>query len=126
MLVLLQGDQIRKRDKWSDWIPASKKSTSAETIGDGDKDSPKSITSGDNFGNPSKGSSKPTVSDFSSEGAQSSRTNNYKSGNLKSSADEKRNVEDLSNDFSNTFLLDEELDLEHRSPRKSGLSMSKR
>lgn len=112
MMVLLQGDQIRKRDKWSDWIPASKKSASVEKIGDSDKDSLESITSGDNFGNPSKGSS--------------SRTNNYKSGNLKSSADEKRNVEDLSNDFSNTFLLDEELDLEHRSPRKSGLSMSKR
>ncbi|CAL9231086.1 unnamed protein product [Arabidopsis halleri] len=123
--VEVQGDQIRKRDKWSDWIPASKKSASGEKIGDSDKDSLESITSGDNFGNPSKGSSKPTVSNFSSVGAQSSRTNNYKSGNLKSSADEKRNVEDLSNDFSNTFLLDEELDLEHRSPRKSGLSMSK-
>ncbi|CAD5332318.1 unnamed protein product [Arabidopsis thaliana] len=66
-----------------------------------------------------------TVTKIPQKGAQSSRTNNYKSGNLKSSADEKRNVEDLSNDFSNTFLLDEELDLEHRSPRKSGLSMSK-
>lgn len=62
MMVLLQGDQIRKRDKWSDWIPASKKSASVEKIGDSDKDSLESITSGDNFGNPSKGSSKPTVS----------------------------------------------------------------
>ena len=53
---------------------------------------------------------------FVVQGAQSSRTNVYESDNLKS----------LSDDFSNTFLLDEEMDLEHKIPRKSGLSMSKR
>ncbi|XP_010420964.1 PREDICTED: la-related protein 1A-like [Camelina sativa] len=122
--VEVQGDKMRKRDKWSEWAPPSKKSVSLEKTGDSDKGSPESITSGDNYGNSSKGSSKPTMRDFSSEGSRSARTSNYKSVNLKSSADEKRNVDDLSNDFSNTFLLDEELDLEHRSPRKSGLSKS--
>ncbi|KAF2563770.1 hypothetical protein F2Q70_00014599 [Brassica cretica] len=108
--VEVQGDKIRKRDEWSKWVPASKRSASEQKTGDNDKDSSESVTSKDNF----KNSSKPTA--FSSEGAQSSRTNVYESDNLKS----------LSDDFSNTFLLDEEMDLEHKIPRKSGLSMSKR
>nr|VDD20204.1 unnamed protein product [Brassica oleracea] len=108
--VEVQGDKIRKRDEWSKWVPASKRSASEQKTGDNDKDSPESVTSKDNF----KKSSKPTA--FFSEGSQSSRTNVYESDNLKS----------LSDDFSNTFLLDEEMDLEHKIPRKSGLSMSRR
>ncbi|KAJ4910874.1 La-related protein 1A [Raphanus sativus] len=118
--VEVQGDKIRKRDEWSKWVPASKRSASEEKIGDNDKDSSESVTSKDNF----KNSSKPTA--FSSEGAQSSRTNVYETGNLKSLSDDQRKMDVLSSDFANTFLLDEEMDLEHRSPRKSGLSMSKR
>ncbi|KAH0896113.1 hypothetical protein HID58_045681 [Brassica napus] len=108
--VEVQGDKIRKRDEWSKWVPASKRPASEQKTGDNDKDSSESVTSKDNF----KNSSKPTA--FSSEGAQSSGTNVYESDNLKS----------LSDDFSNTFLLDEEMDLEHKIPRKSGLSMSRR
>ncbi|KAL1204265.1 La-related protein 1A [Cardamine amara subsp. amara] len=122
--VEVQGDKVRKRE-WAKWVLTSKRSASEEKIGDTDKDSTEPITSRDTFGNPSKGSSQPTVCDRSSEGAQSSRTNNYESDYLKSSSYKKRNVDDLSSDFSNTFFLDEELDLEHNSPRKSGLSMSK-
>ncbi|KFK26365.1 hypothetical protein AALP_AA8G239200 [Arabis alpina] len=125
--VEVQGDKIRKRDKWSEWVPASKKSASEDKIGDGDKDSSESLTNRDNSKNPSQGTSKPTAYDCSSEGAQSSRTNVHGSNILKkSSSAERRKVDVLSNDFSNTFLLDEEMDLEHKSPRKSGLSMSKR
>ncbi|CAH8362377.1 unnamed protein product [Eruca vesicaria subsp. sativa] len=118
--VEVQGDKIRKRDEWSKWVPASKRSASEEKIGDNAKDSSESVTSKDNC----KNSSKPTA--FSSEGAQLSRTNVYESENPKSFSDEKRKIDDLSSDFSNTFLLDEEMDQEHKSPRKSGLSMSKR
>lgn len=63
----LQGDKIRKRDNWSKWVPASKRSASEEKIGDSDKGSSKSITSRDHFRNPSKGTSKPTACDCSSE-----------------------------------------------------------
>uniref|UniRef100_A0A1J3JFN5 La-related protein 1A n=1 Tax=Noccaea caerulescens TaxID=107243 RepID=A0A1J3JFN5_NOCCA len=123
--VEVQGDKIRKRDMWSKWVP-SKRSASEEKIVDSDKDSSESITSRENFGNPSKGTSKSSAFDCSSEGAQSSRTEYYESDNLKSSSAEQRNVDVLSSDFSDTFLLDEEIDLEHKIPRKSGLSMSKR
>ncbi|KAF8087890.1 hypothetical protein N665_0564s0025 [Sinapis alba] len=118
--VEVQGDKIRKRDEWSKWVPASKRSASEEKIGDNDKDSSESVTSKDNF----KNSSKPTA--FSSEGAQSSRTNVCESDNPKSLSDEQRKMDVLSSDFSNTFLLDEEIDLEHKIPRKSGLFISKR
>ncbi|KAG2311210.1 hypothetical protein Bca4012_025662 [Brassica carinata] len=118
--VEVQGDKIRKRDEWSKWVSASKRSASEEKIGDNDKDFSESVTSKDSF----KKSSKPTM--FSSEGAQSSRTNVYESDNTKSLSDEQRKMDVLSSDFSNTFLLDEEMDLEHKSPRKSGLSISKR
>ncbi|CAH2072227.1 unnamed protein product [Thlaspi arvense] len=124
--VEVQGDKIRKRDKWSKWLPTSKRADSEEKIGDSDKDSSEGITSRDSFRNPSKGTSNPTAYDGSSEGAQSSRTSTYESDILKSSSDERRKMDVLSSDFSDTFLLDEEIDMEHKSPRKSGLSMCKR
>ncbi|CAA7061155.1 unnamed protein product [Microthlaspi erraticum] len=124
--VEVEGDKIRRREMWSKWVPASKRSASEEKIGDSDKESSESITSREYSGNPSKGTSKSSAFDFSSEGAQSSRTDYYESDNMKSSSAEQRKVDVLSNDFSDTFLLDEEIDLEHRIPRKSGLSMSKR
>ncbi|KAJ0266520.1 La-related protein 1A [Hirschfeldia incana] len=121
--VEVQDEKIRRRDEWSKWVPASKTSVSEEKVGENDGDSPESTTSRDNSEKQSKGTSKPTA--CSSEGAQPSRTNVNGSDIMKSSS-EQRNMDDLSNDFSNTFLLDEEMDLEHKSPRKSGDSMCKR
>ncbi|KAL0735362.1 hypothetical protein Bca4012_011572 [Brassica carinata] len=123
--VEVQGEKIRRRDEWSKWVPASKWSASEEKVGENDGDSPESTTSRDNSEKQSKGTSKPTASSSEVQGAQPSRTNVNGSDILKSSS-EQRNMDNLSNDFSDTFLLDEEMDLEHKSPRKSGLSMCKR
>ncbi|KAF8113372.1 hypothetical protein N665_0050s0030 [Sinapis alba] len=121
--VEVQGEKIRRRDEWCKWVPASKRSASEGKIGDNDGDSPESTTSRDNSEKQSKSTSKPSA--CSSEGAQRSRTNVNGSDILKSSS-EQRNMDDLSSDFSNTFLLDEEMDLGHKSPRRSEFSMSKR
>uniref|UniRef100_M4CDT1 HTH La-type RNA-binding domain-containing protein n=1 Tax=Brassica campestris TaxID=3711 RepID=M4CDT1_BRACM len=122
--VEVQGEKIRRRDEWAKWVPASKRSDSEEKVGDNDGDSPESTTSRDNSEKQSNDTSKPTA--CSSEGAQPSRTDANGSDILKSSSSEQRNMDDLSTDFSNTFLLDEEIDLEHKSPRRSGLSVCKR
>ncbi|ESQ42139.1 hypothetical protein EUTSA_v10012690mg [Eutrema salsugineum] len=124
--VEVQGDKIRKRDRWFNWVPASKRSVSEEKSRDSEKDSSDSMTSRDTPRNHSKGTSKSSVCDGSSEGAQSSSTNVCESDMQKPSSAEQRKMDVLSDDFSETFLLDEEIDLEHKSPRKSGLSMSKR
>ncbi|CAN6869868.1 unnamed protein product [Brassica oleracea var. botrytis] len=50
----VEGDKIRKRDEWSKWVPASKRSASEEKIGGNDKDFPENVTSKDNFKNSSK------------------------------------------------------------------------
>ncbi|XP_018446257.1 la-related protein 1A isoform X1 [Raphanus sativus] len=122
--VEVLGEKIRRRDEWSKWVPASKRSASEEKIGDNDGDSPENTTRRDNSEIQSKGTSKPTAFSSEVQGAQPSRTNANGSDFMKSSS-EQRNMDDLSSDL-NTFLLDEEMDLEHRSPRKSGLSMCKR
>ncbi|KAF8045114.1 hypothetical protein N665_5582s0002, partial [Sinapis alba] len=122
--VEVQGDKIRKRHNWSKWVPACKRSAAQENFGDSDKDSSESTTIRDDSKNLSKGTSKPTAR--SSEGAQSSKTSMHETNMLKSSSAEQRKMDALSSDFSNTFLFDEELDLEHKSPRKNGLSISNR
>ncbi|KAF2572662.1 hypothetical protein F2Q70_00005717 [Brassica cretica] len=59
--VEVQGEKIRRRDEWSKWVPASKRSDSEEKVGDKDGDSPESTTSRDNSEKQSKDTSKPTA-----------------------------------------------------------------
>ncbi|CAN8244259.1 unnamed protein product [Cochlearia groenlandica] len=135
--VEVQGYRIRKRGTWSKWVPASKRAASEEKIGNmlktlqyilkSDEESPENITTRDHFENSSRGSPKSLeVLCCVVQGAQTSRGNINESDTPKSSAAEQRKVDVLSSDFSTTFLLDEEIDLEQKSPRKSGLFMSKR
>ncbi|CAN1182415.1 La-related protein 1A [Linum perenne] len=116
--VEVQADKVRKRDGWSKWIPVSNEQ--ADKLKDQTSEGPAYIQhatsfsslvekkqeysnrSGDSAAHCSIGSERPNLDD-------SKRLEMPKSLQI-----DAQNLEDLSNDFASTFMLDEELELEQK------------
>lgn len=96
--VIYQGDKVRRREEWSKWIPASVVDKSSlkdenslkQSEEIADTDSIKKDTSGEDH------SSTKTQSKYS-----------------------RQNLDKVCDDFSSTFMFDEELELEHKKDDNS-------
>lgn len=143
---------MRKRDRWSEWLPSStadKPSNSTDTPGGqpvvrtgefDDNEKSDAVTSGDcnnNYGS-GKGSSVSATESLERSTSDRSSSNhpvankparfNFRAKKNRdlSARTSRHDVNELSNDFANTFMLDEELELEHKALQNSSFSPTKR
>ncbi|EXB54653.1 hypothetical protein L484_022514 [Morus notabilis] len=139
--VEVLGDKIRRRDEWARWIPASADSTltSKPVTLQGQLSQKPAFTGSDGNDDNKKDTSKENV-DLSRNDEKSEHlslnnieqeshnvlTNDVTGGRKISSDLTAKNLDDLSNDFGNTFMLDEELEFEHRRMKKDDLSSVRR
>lgn len=61
---------------------------------------------------------------FYSQGTEIKKVDDNETGNMEAPTD--MDVKDLSNDFATTFMLDEEIELENKMPKKADLSSTRR
>ncbi|XP_042002607.1 la-related protein 1A-like [Salvia splendens] len=145
-VIETQGQKVRRLNEWSKWIPTSadhqispgssdgKSDGITENRGDcaeGLKEVPSSnalgpMQLGENCTSESVGDNTDQNRDISqgADSAKSSVDKNSKNQSMQTNSRHNVHLNDLSNDFSSTFLLDEELELEQgteRSDRPSTL-----
>ncbi|KAL8480084.1 hypothetical protein ACS0TY_026861 [Phlomoides rotata] len=125
--IEVQGDKVRRHNEWSKWVSPSLLSDSAPLIGksanndvynehkgEGFKGTTELPNNGDNINEPYNESNFPATS----QGADSVKLMNLEnSANRKLSGLNAKNLDDSTNDFSSTFMLDEELELEQKTIR---------
>ncbi|XVF46377.1 hypothetical protein PTKIN_Ptkin03bG0022200 [Pterospermum kingtungense] len=152
--VEVQGDNIRRRDEWSKWIPAISKTTLSSEAQATQYDLAENVTrscvNGDVNGDNSRDTSEENIKSPLNSGcmehvspesnpAEITCKSNRKHGAVLNDVDQSQeaesvrcinhrtddvgllpdimiqNVADLSNDFTHTFMLDEELELEQKT-----------
>ncbi|XP_057802054.1 la-related protein 1A isoform X2 [Salvia miltiorrhiza] len=126
-----QGEKVRRRNEWSKWIPTSADHQASHGSNVGKNDS-----ISENRGDCPEGLNEvPSSNGFTldpdqldisqgDDSAKSSVDKNCKSSRMQANSCLNVQLNDLSNDFSSTFMLDEELELEQgtvRSDRPSTL-----
>ncbi|KAL1098521.1 hypothetical protein V6Z11_D05G105600 [Gossypium hirsutum] len=148
--IEVQGDKIRRRDEWSKWVPASSKTTLSQKALPTQCQLVEDVTDSCGNGNVKEDNSRYTEENVSLEDypVEVSQKSNRKLAALQvllNNVDQSlgvdpvrftnhgtesvglfdatvENVADLSNDFTQTFMLDEELELEQKTKTHSALN----
>ncbi|XP_017607235.1 la-related protein 1A-like isoform X2 [Gossypium arboreum] len=105
--IEVQGDKIRRRDEWSKWVPASSKTALSQKALPTQCQLVEDVT--DSCGNDVEQSQVVDPVRFTNDGTE-------RVGLFDATVE---NVADLSNDFTQTFMLDEELELEQKTKTHS-------